>query len=706
VNRLHLDPESGEPTREELLAEVAALRATVERLRGARPSADEVALHAVLDELEAGVVVLEESGRIAAANRAWHGLARGGIGPGPAGAGADFLAACAAATAGDAGEAAGFADDLRAVLAGRRGGFVAEFPWPGPEPRWFRARALPLTLGGVRRVLVGLEDVTGRRRAAAERADREGLLLSLFSSTPMMMGLAELEGDDIRLISVNQPVPRTLARREDALLGRPIGPQGVVPPEELALWLGRYRECWRTGRPVHFEYEAQLVADRRWLRAHVNFAGLGPEGRPRFSFLVEDVTDRRHAEEALRRSAERLVILHRIDLSISADQTPAEIARTVLRQLASILPYWRAGVIRSDDRLERGEVIAAEGHPADYAPGARHHIPDFYAPGELDALRRGECVERADVGDLPEPPPALRPLAADGMRSYFRAPLVIRGATIGVLSLYGDRPGQFTAEHREIARQVADSLAVALEHARLFAEVRSGRERLRELSRQLLRTQEDERRRLARELHDEVGQALTLLRLDLRRALDAGAGPAALARLAECDELVERTLEQVRGLSLDLRPSHLDHLGLVPALRSYLAALSRRTGLAIDLDAAEPDGPGPEVATALFRIAQEALTNVVRHAHAAEARVALWREGGDLVLEVRDDGDGFDVDRALERASAGGSLGLISMMERAALLGGRTEFASAPGRGATVRAALPIDDAAGGSGGGFAPGEM
>ena len=220
--------------------------------------------------------------------------------------------------------------------------------------------------------------------------------------------------------------------------------------------------------------------------------------------------------------------------------------------------------------------------------------------------------------------------------------------------------------------------------------------RLRDLSRRLIEVQEEERRRLARELHDEVGQTLTAIALGLRaagRSCGAAAGP----HIEECIGVVDGAIRQIRNLSLDLRPPMLDDLGLVATLRWLL---DRQAGLAgyrarfvADPDEGRLD---PAVATAAFRVAQEALTNVARHAGARHVVVRLRLRGGGLELVVADDGGGFDPGAALGSGARGEGLGLLGMRERAALLGGRLAIRSAPGRGAVVRLTIPTGRAGGG----------
>jgi PAS domain S-box-containing protein len=216
-------------------------------------------------------------------------------------------------------------------------------------------------------------------------------------------------------------------------------------------------------------------------------------------------------------------------------------------------------------------------------------------------------------------------------------------------------------------------------------------ERLQLLSRQLLTVQETERSRIARELHDQIGQTLTAVKLRLQsmRRPDEEAGQA--ARLEDCIQLSAQVLEQVRCLSLDLRPPLLDELGLAAALQSHVNGHAHRAGLFAHFEADPlPVRLSQEVGTACFRVVQEALTNVLRHAQASYVSVELrWRDGW-LHLTVADDGAGFDPGVSRRQAMAGNSIGLLSMEERMMLIGGHCDIRSMPGWGTTVHAACPL----------------
>ena len=225
---------------------------------------------------------------------------------------------------------------------------------------------------------------------------------------------------------------------------------------------------------------------------------------------------------------------------------------------------------------------------------------------------------------------------------------------------------------------------------RVNRELELSHERLRALSRRLLEVQEEERGRLARDLHDDIGQVLTALKIQLESLQRVG-DPALRVRVAEAVETVQHTLERVRQLSLSLRPPQLDDLGLAAALRSHLNRQAGVAGLAPHFDAAEaPQDIEPDTETACFRVAQEAINNVLRHARAHNLWVRLFVAGGRLALSVRDDGRGFDLDGVRSRAASGASLGLVGMEERIALAGGSFELRAAPGQGTVLLATFPL----------------
>jgi signal transduction histidine kinase len=214
--------------------------------------------------------------------------------------------------------------------------------------------------------------------------------------------------------------------------------------------------------------------------------------------------------------------------------------------------------------------------------------------------------------------------------------------------------------------------------------------------RRLSGAEETERGRISRELHDQLGQDLTALKLGLQMLRKQGPFASTVQEsIGKLEQLAEGLMRNIHRLAWELRPSALDDLGLELALRRYITEWSENSGVAVDFHSRGTDGQRlpAECETALYRITQEALTNVARHANAQRVSVLLERRANLVSLIVEDDGKGFDLDGALQAAPTQGSLGLLGMQERAKLVGGTLELESAPGSGATVFVRLPIEEA-------------
>ncbi|MGN6431226.1 MAG: sensor histidine kinase [Gaiellaceae bacterium] len=263
-------------------------------------------------------------------------------------------------------------------------------------------------------------------------------------------------------------------------------------------------------------------------------------------------------------------------------------------------------------------------------------------------------------------------------RTGLWVPLFARGRAIGVLAAHDKLGGdvRFTDGDVRLAETFATRAALAVDLSERIA---------RDSLRRVVETQELERRRLARELHDETGQALASILLGLKALEERTDDAGARSSIEELRELVVATLQDVRRLAVELRPSALDDFGLVPALERLSASFAEQSDISVDFQAALPDERLPdETETALYRIVQESLTNVVKHAQAQRVSILLTRTNGSVKAVVEDDGKGFDPEKTT------GGFGLVGMRERLALLGGRLAIESAPGAGTTVAAEVPV----------------
>jgi PAS domain S-box-containing protein len=254
---------------------------------------------------------------------------------------------------------------------------------------------------------------------------------------------------------------------------------------------------------------------------------------------------------------------------------------------------------------------------------------------------------------------------------------------------------------QEVARRkvMEESLRKSKQHqSQMLNQSRQMQEQLRNLSRQVLQAQEEERKRISRELHDIIAQTLTGINIRLATLQkDAGRNPKVFDRnLTRTQQLVEESVNIVHEFARELRPAVLDDLGLIPALHSFVKLFSQRTRLHVHLKAfAEVEQLDTSRRTVLFRVAQEALTNVARHAKASRVEVSIQKLPDGICMKIKDDGKSFRVEHALH-ARTGNRLGLLGMRERLEMVGGRFEVQSAPGKGTTIIAQFPLGKAVAG----------
>jgi len=412
----------------------------------------------------------------------------------------------------------------------------------------------------------------------------------------------------------------------------------------------------------------------RWLRAHMSSSGDG------FAVLFEDVTDRHEREVA---------VMSDVLNALNRHADPATAWRDVAAALERLTGCGLSALCLFDEAHEWGRCTAHSASPA--APPAEMRFRLAESRAMADILAGRPFVER-DVDGQPGDG-AGRWLSTLGMHSRLSLPLRGRADVLGMLLLAWHEPQGVVPNVLPLLRQIADAVALAVERYDLFAQVQAGRARLEALSQRLLEVQEAERRHLARELHDEIGQALTGLRLQLGAA--GHQAPAAVhATVRKTYDDVSSLLERVRSMALDLRPAMLDDLGLLPTLLWLLDRYETDTGIRVRFehrDIMSRRFPS-EVETAAFRIVQEGLTNVARHAAVQEVTVRAWAGATTLGVQIVDAGVGFDAQA--DASAHGRTVGLSGMRERALLLGGDLLVESAPGRGTCISAEFPLETAA------------
>lgn len=275
------------------------------------------------------------------------------------------------------------------------------------------------------------------------------------------------------------------------------------------------------------------------------------------------------------------------------------------------------------------------------------------------------------------------------LNGHVYIPLQGKGQFQGTIHLFSQESGTFSNCEKVFFKTIGQMIGVAIQKARLFEQVRTGQEKMRTLSRKLMKVQESERRHLARELHDEFGQALTALKINIQTILQKET--ISKQQLQDSITIIERTLNGMRQLSLDLRPSLLDDLGLKAALRWYVDYHAGLAGLEADFITNLPEERlQPDLETTCYRITQEAFTNVVKHSRATRIEVELLQQDDEVILAIRDNGLGFNVSARDTNFNRNKTMGLLGMQERVELLGGTIEITSSPGNGAEIRAKFQL----------------
>jgi signal transduction histidine kinase len=271
-------------------------------------------------------------------------------------------------------------------------------------------------------------------------------------------------------------------------------------------------------------------------------------------------------------------------------------------------------------------------------------------------------------------------------------PLLRNEAVIGALVLVGDARDPFTALDDSFLVALGQQVGAALENADLYRRLETRSVELARLSARMVEQHEEERRRLSRELHDETAQVFSAVKMELGVLRDA-VPPPQTARFDQVQELIDTGIRSIRNVTNDLRPSLLDDLGLLPALRSLVSDCSERTGIRVELAAPAELPPLSKAAElALFRALQEALSNVLRHAGAAAVDVGISVAGDGVLLEVRDDGRGLPAETTPELLERAGHMGLAGMRERIGALGGSVRLQGEPGAGALLEVLVPAGD--------------
>ena len=434
------------------------------------------------------------------------------------------------------------------------------------------------------------------------------------------------------------------------------------------------------GIVVGFEYEAyRRDGTRIWLRDHAR-AVSEPDGTVYYEGTVEDITNRRRAEDLLELRARQQATVAKLgQIALSSSDLPAllDCAASLTAETLNV-EFVQVLELQPDGNLQfragvgwRNELL-------------RNAVPGGAASQAGRTLASKQPVLVNDWRTAPDDEPAH--LREHGIRSGVTVIIGTTGHPYGVLGAHATTIRSFIADDVNFLQGIASILAGAI------VRHRADEMRMHLLSR-AISAQEEERSRIARELHDETGQALSAVLVGLRGVEEAKSLEEVRAMVARLRDITSQTIRDVGRIARGLRPSTLDDLGLLAALQRYGDELHAARGIDVRITGEQTARLPSDTETTLYRIIQEALTNVARHADAHVVTVSIERRNGAVRATIHDDGRGFDVPTALGTFGGERTLGLVGIQERASLLGGTVAIESQPGGGARIVVELPIEPA-------------
>ena len=528
-------------------------------------------------------------------------------------------------------------------------------------------------------------------RIEAEKALRESEERHRTLFETMTQGVLYWDAEG-RVISANPAAERILGLTLEQIQGSaPIDPRwkmihqdGSEMPEETLLAV----VSLRPGEEIHnitIGFFNPELDSYRWVNVNAVPLFRPNESKPyRVHTIFEDITDRVQAEAEIKQRNQELAALNEIGQSIVSTLDLQETLTTITDHTTRLMGMAATSVTLLDEANHDLYFAAASGEGSDFVVGKRLVMGQGVTGWVIE---HGQPALIPDVSQDDRWDSGFDAEGGFTTHSILCVPLKSKGRVIGALEAINKEYG-FSQDDLHLLNALVAPVSTAIENARLFEQVRVGREQLQTLSRRLVEMQEAERAHVARELHDETGQALSSMLLNLGlMEQEADQPDIVIARINEMIVMVDDMLENLHRLAMNLRPATLDHLGLVPALEQYVETFNQQYNIKTQFEAV---GLGkkrllPEVETALYRIVQESLTNVVRHAQATQADVLVERRNDQVITIIEDNGTGFDPETAMQASR----LGLLGMRERAEMLNGKLVIESAPSSGTTVLVEVP-----------------
>jgi len=405
-----------------------------------------------------------------------------------------------------------------------------------------------------------------------------------------------------------------------------------------------------------------------------------------------DKMEPRNVQDELERCQKEILALSRISAALSDLANLDAILGVALDTVLDVMDGAVGGILLLDEQSRTLYYRVHRGLSLAYVEQMRLGL------GEGIAGRVAQNGKAILLGDISTDSRTAHPdlVSDEGLRAFISVPLRAQENVLGVINVASRLPRHFTTSDMHLLHSIGDQLGMAIEHASLYERLRRARERYQRLAQQTLVAEEDVRRKLAGELHDDTSQVLSGLSLQLQALVDRAEmsdkrDDELITRLKHVQSQAVEVHKEVGRLIRDLRPSLLDTLGLIPAIRQYAENNLSPLGIHVSVVVEGDDRRLiPEVEAGLFRWTQGAIGNIAQHSRANNTSIILTYRDDELFLHVEDDGQGFDVSLITDIEESGRGRGVFSMKERIKLLGGTCSIDSRPGQGTTVSARVPI----------------
>lgn len=542
-----------------------------------------------------------------------------------------------------------------------------------------------------KKVIQGIfRDITELKKADEALKESQKFLDEIIDHIPDPIFIKDREH---KWILLNKAIGEMVGYSREEMLGK--SDYDFFPKKQADFFWKKDEEMFRTGKVVDIPEEpiTDAQGNIHWL--HTKKAPLQDSSGKTNTLvgIIRDITDQKKAVEALRKSRDLNTILE-ISYKTSQIHDLDKMLQLTCEETAKALGIDRCSISLVDEEEKEGEVRAVyvKNQPHPQILGRKFSVTDFR---QILKIYRGEekffhapVVDKAKISRKEKDY-----FKAEGVKSFVTVAIDAGKKLLGIFVVSSMEKEKVFAES-EIAfvQTLASHLAVAVQNIKLMNLVKEQAENLRTLAQRVVSAQEEERKRIAQELHDEIGQILTVMKLNMemsRREIPSEY-TRVIDRIKDSEDLVRETLNEVRNLTANLRPTELDDFGLIPTLNSYVENFYRRTNIQVVLKAENYRGMIPgDVEMVLYRIAQEALTNVAKHAKAAHVSIILEKKNNYALLTVKDDGIGFDAEGVMKQQKARKGFGLFNIKERVKLLNGSFSITSKPKKGTRLQVRIP-----------------